>query len=691
MAIEKLLNTRIQLKYDTLANWNSSSVILKTGELAIVTLGTNKDGSAAGAANQHPVLFKVGNNEKTFKDLPFASALAADVYSWAKAENVQLSGKTIQFVNGDTVVKSIVLDYITEAEVKEILKGYYTKNEIDNLLAGVKTAYEAYADQAEADAKAYADGHLATAKTYAEAEADAAEAAAKSHSDANLATAKEYADAAVLVEKNRAEGIESGFATRIGNLETAIGENGSVATQISNAIAGLDSSASHTAGADGLALSVELVDGKVTSIAGSIAAETYDEFGAAAAAQSAAEGKAAELVSGLENGQVKLNKEAIAAIKNGASVNDFAAAEAAIADAKKAGTDANAALETYKGLNDAAVALKAAQADLEAEIDRATKAEQANAAAIALLVDSTEGDDTKLNSIKELATWIEEHGGDAAEMAEAIDANAGAIAQEIKDREAAVQGVQDQIDALGIEDGKVESAAMADKADSLTDNAKAEVKAVKVDNATNADEAAHAANADNAADAAKLGGVAAADYALKTDAQGYANKALEDAQKYADQAELDAIAAAKTYTDGRETAIKAAYEAYADQAEADAKAYTDAREVEIKKYADQAEADAIAAAATDAKSKADQALADAKAYADQAELDAIASANAYADGLAGNYATAAQGAKADSALQEVEVGTGLKVSAKADNKQKIEIDTDVVFVFNCGSASVLVD
>lgn len=643
MAIEKLLNTRIQLKYDTLANWNSSSVILKTGELAIVTLGTNKDGSAAGAANQHPVLFKVGNNEKTFKDLPFASALAADVYSWAKAENVQLSGKTIQFVNGDTVVKSIVLDYITEAEVKEILKGYYTKNEIDNLLAGVKTAYEAYADQAEADAKAYADGHLATAKT--------------------------YADAAVLVEKNRAEGIESGFATRIGNLETAIGENGSVATQISNAIAGLDSSASHTAGADGLALSVELVDGKVTSIAGSIAAETYDAFGAAAAAQSAAEGKAAELVSGLENGQVKLNKEAIAAIKNGASVNDFAAAEAAIADAKKAGTDANAALETYKGLNDATVALKAAQADLEAEIDRATKAEQANAAAIALLVDSTEGDETKLNSIKELATWIEEHGGDAAEMAEAIDANAGAIAQEIKDREAAVQGVQDQIDALGIEDGKVESAAMADKADSLTDNAKAEVKAVKVDNATNADEAAHAANADNAADAAKLGGVAAADYALKTDAQGYANKALEDAQKYADQAELDAIAAAKTYTDGRETAIKAAYEAYADQAEADA----------------------IAAAATDAKSKADQALADAKAYADQAELDAIASANAYADGLAGNYATAAQGAKADSALQEVEVGTGLKVSAKADNKQKIEIDTDVVFVFNCGSASVLVD
>lgn len=687
MAIEKMLNTRIQLKYDTLANWNNSSVVLKTGELAIATLGNAKDGSVAGSANQHPVLFKVGNNKDVFKDLPFASALAADVYSWAKAENVQLSGKTIQFVNGETVVKSVVLDYITEAEVRNILKDYYTKNDVDTLLANVKTAYEAYADAAEADAKTYADGHLATAKAYAESEADAAETAAKNHSDANLATAKKYADDAVLVEKNRAEGVESGFNTRIGDLETAIGENGSVATQIATAIAELDSSASHTAGADGLALSVELVDGKVTSITGSIAAETYDAHGAAASAQSAAEAKAAELVKGLKDNEVQANANAIAGIKNGTEVNDFAAAESAIAAAKKAGTDANAALESYKTDNDAAVALKASQAALEAEIERAQKAEKANADAIELLTNGVDQD--KVDGVKDLIDYVEKHGPEVTGMKEDISDNAEAIAQEIKDREAAVKGVQDQIDALGIEDGKVESAAMADKANSLTDAAKEEVKAVKVNAATNADEAAHAANADNATDAAKLGGVVAADYALKTDAQDYADKALEDAQKYADQAELDAIASAKTYTDGRETAIKAAYEAYADQAEADAKAYTDAREIEIKKYADQAEADAITTAAADAKSKADQALVDAKAYADQAELDAIASAKAYTDGLAGNYATAAQGAKADSALQEITTTAngGLKVT----NKNHIDIDTDVVFVFNCGSASELID
>ena len=46
-----------------------------------------------------------------------------------------------------------------------------------------------------------------------------------------------------------------------------------------------------------------------------------------------------------------------------------------------------------------------------------------------------------------------------------------------------------------------------------------------------------------------------------------------------------------------------------------------------------------------------------KAYADQAESDAVASAKTYSDGLAKNYATAAQGTKADSAVQSIKIGT----------------------------------
>lgn len=56
-----------------------------------------------------------------------------------------------------------------------------------------------------------------------------------------------------------------------------------------------------------------------------------------------------------------------------------------------------------------------------------------------------------------------------------------------------------------------------------------------------------------------------------------------------------------------------------------------------------AKKEAITAAATDAKTKADAALASAKTYA---------------DGLAKNYATTAQGAKADTALQKADIVTG---------------------------------
>ncbi len=62
---------------------------------------------------------------------------------------------------------------------------------------------------------------------------------------------------------------------------------------VADAIADLDASKSQTAGTDGLALAIEEVDGKITSISGSIAANTYDAYGDAAAAQAAAEATAA--------------------------------------------------------------------------------------------------------------------------------------------------------------------------------------------------------------------------------------------------------------------------------------------------------------------------------------------------------------------------------------------------------------
>lgn len=75
------LNTRIQLKYDTYENWATNNPVLLAGEVAVTTVQ-----SAQAPVSQVPaILFKVGDGTNNFNTLNWASAIAADVYPWAKA------------------------------------------------------------------------------------------------------------------------------------------------------------------------------------------------------------------------------------------------------------------------------------------------------------------------------------------------------------------------------------------------------------------------------------------------------------------------------------------------------------------------------------------------------------------------------------------------------------------------------
>lgn len=75
------LNTRIQLKYDTYVNWTTNNPVLLAGEVAVTTVQ-----SAQAPVSQVPaILFKVGDGTNKFNALNWASAIAADVYPWAKA------------------------------------------------------------------------------------------------------------------------------------------------------------------------------------------------------------------------------------------------------------------------------------------------------------------------------------------------------------------------------------------------------------------------------------------------------------------------------------------------------------------------------------------------------------------------------------------------------------------------------
>ena len=77
----KTFNTRIRNKIDTFANWTKNDPVLLNGEIGIVVVP-----ASTGAVQQEPaILIKIGDGTKKFSELEFISSKAADVYDWAKA------------------------------------------------------------------------------------------------------------------------------------------------------------------------------------------------------------------------------------------------------------------------------------------------------------------------------------------------------------------------------------------------------------------------------------------------------------------------------------------------------------------------------------------------------------------------------------------------------------------------------
>lgn len=102
---DKILNTRILLKYDTYENWTTNNPVLKAGEIAIATVPSNQDG----VQNAPSVLMKVGDGTTDYKNLKFVSGLAADVYGWAKAEK-----KPTYEASEITGISTYIADYVQE-------------------------------------------------------------------------------------------------------------------------------------------------------------------------------------------------------------------------------------------------------------------------------------------------------------------------------------------------------------------------------------------------------------------------------------------------------------------------------------------------------------------------------------------------------------------------------------------------
>lgn len=228
----KELQTRIALKYDSYSAWTSApgkDLVLLAGELGICHISDANQNS-----NVVPtVLFKVGDGTKTFEQLPWASAKAADVYSWAKASEVKRDGKKLVFVGGAAGGGNleVAFDYVTLDEVKAITNG------LDSRITALEDKFKGENDvQGQLDAL---DGRLDVLEGADTVEGSVANAlkVAKKYTDDREVEIKKYADQAeadaisaaetasenkVKVERARIEALEGKVNTINGEAEGSI-------------------------------------------------------------------------------------------------------------------------------------------------------------------------------------------------------------------------------------------------------------------------------------------------------------------------------------------------------------------------------------------------------------------------------------------------------------------------------------
>lgn len=149
--------TRVQLKYDTWANWNTDAakaIVPLKGEVCLVEIpgeGTsNLNHKNATSVTKPAVLMKVGDGDTTFGELPWLSALAADVHGWAKkseAEFKEWLDKTAKFATDDELATvSAGLD-----TAKENIKTLQEKMEAaEGAIGDLQKTDESYGERLEA-------------------------------------------------------------------------------------------------------------------------------------------------------------------------------------------------------------------------------------------------------------------------------------------------------------------------------------------------------------------------------------------------------------------------------------------------------------------------------------------------------------------------------------------------------------
>lgn len=319
----KTLNTRIQSRIDTYENWLKSDLVLLKGEIALCLIPTGTENS--GSVSLPSTMMRIGDGVHTFSELPWFQAIGADIYPWAKAATPAIPAENItglsdyisgQIQDSDTQYNIVKGDddytyklmsrakgaenYTTEVAtltipnptsdinaLKTLVGDVAVATQISNAIAALKLSdtYEAkgaaaavktalLGDAAEAyntlgkleDAVIAAQNSADEKTTMAAVEAKgyATKTEAQGYATAVVGAAADTADKdTVKGAKAYAKGLNDATNTRVEALETAIGEGGSVDSQIDAKIAKLDA-AEVAVGTGEIIEKVSQTDGKIS-------------------------------------------------------------------------------------------------------------------------------------------------------------------------------------------------------------------------------------------------------------------------------------------------------------------------------------------------------------------------------------------------------------------------------------------
>lgn len=278
----KTLQTRIQLKYDSLSAWNSCDKKLLKGEIAIAYIPSDGTSLPDGTVAKPQLLMKVGDGESTFSQLNYVSGYAADVYNWAKAPNKPTY--TAGEINGllEYIEEHSDIDSDTQYQLVKVEGSEY------NYKLQSKPLNGEWADVASSvidlsglagRVKALEDASAATDKALADYKAEV-----PGIIDAAIDAAIGELDATVSQEAKKDNGyLALSVAEEDGKL-TSVSGSVNVASIKADLVDGLDAEFTKAAGTDGLAYSLTQEDGKITGFSASIADGTYEKAGTVNAA-----------------------------------------------------------------------------------------------------------------------------------------------------------------------------------------------------------------------------------------------------------------------------------------------------------------------------------------------------------------------------------------------------------------------